>query len=144
MAVLKARALAQMELVDLLLVPTALEHYLVAELAAEEEASPPVWNKNAKNGRFTNFVNLMGGLAGISIPSGLLRVDYASGPSARTERARLLTAAGGPMKVTLPFGVTLLAPQWHDDWLWEVGASLVKAAGLEGGPKGHGVAAVRV
>lgn len=57
MATLRAAARAQLASVDLLLVPTALEHYLVAEVQAEEGASPPTWPKNAKNGRFTNFVS---------------------------------------------------------------------------------------
>jgi allophanate hydrolase len=143
MAGLKARAREALEAVDLLLVPTALEAYLVEEVAAEEGADPPSWPKNAKNGRFTNFVNLMGGLAGISVPSGLLRADYARGASADAPRAALLRRLGGPLEVALPFGVTLLAPEWHDDWLWGVGAAFVEAAGLGCGPEGHGVAVVR-
>jgi allophanate hydrolase len=141
MAALVAAANAQLSRVDVLLVPTALEAYLVEEVAAEEGATPPTWPKNAKNGRFTNFVNLMGGLAGISVPSGLLRVDYGSGASALTPRARLLEASGGPLRVVLPFGITLLAPCWHDDWLWGVAVRVVEASGLGCGPQGHGVAA---
>ena len=144
MAVLKARARAQMAAVDVLLVPTALEHYLVAEVEGEEGAHPPAWPSNAKNGRFTNFVNLMGGLAGISVPQGLLRVDYAAGASAGTPRAAALAAGGGPLGVVLPFGVTLLAAPWLDDWLWGVAGRLADAAGLGCGPEGHGVAPVRV
>lgn len=143
LAVLRARARAVLSGVDLLLVPTALEHYLVAEVMAEEGASPPTWPKNAKNGRFTNFVNLLD-MAGISVPSGLLRVDYAAGPSAQTERARLLAAAGGPMQVVLPFGVTLLTLAWHDEWVWGVAARMVKAAGLGCGPAGHGAQSVQL
>lgn len=85
----------------------------------------------------------MGGLAGLSVPQGLLRVDYGAGASAATPRAALLSAAGGPLSVALPFGVTLLALPWHDDWLWGVGEALVAAAGLGCGPAGHGVEPVR-
>lgn len=139
MAVLKAKARAVLAGVDVLLVPTALEHYTVAELAAEEGATPPTWPKNAKNGRFTNFVNLLDGLAGVSVPSGVLRVDYGAGASAATPRASDLKAAGGPLNVALPFGVTLLALPWHDDWLWGVAARMHEASGLGCGPAGHGV-----
>ncbi|GBF99242.1 allophanate hydrolase [Raphidocelis subcapitata] len=141
MAALVSAANASLARVDMLLVPTALEHYLVEEVEAEEGGSPPSWPKNAKNGRFTNFVNLMGGLAGVSVPSGVLRIDYGSGASALTPRARLLAASGGPLRVALPFGVTLLAPCWHDDWLWGVAARMVAEAKLGCGPQGHGVAA---
>jgi allophanate hydrolase len=143
MAVLKAAARAVLDSVDLLLVPTALEAYLVEEVVSEEGANPPSWPKNAKNGRFTNFVNLMGGLAGISVPSGLLKVDYAAGASAATPRAKLLAASGGPLQVTMPFGVTLLAQEWHDDWLWGIAERMVAAVGLGCGPEGHGVYAVK-
>ncbi|KAI8468534.1 MAG: allophanate hydrolase [Monoraphidium minutum] len=117
--------------------------YLVAEVAAEEGAAPPSWPKNAKNGRFTNFVNLLD-MAGIAVPSGLLRADYGSGPGAATPRAALLKAAGGPASVVMPFGVTLLVPAWHDDWVWGVAADMVAAAGLGCGPEGHGVTPVRL
>lgn len=140
MAALIAAARAQLQTIDLLMVPTALEHYLVEEINAEETMTPPTWSKNAKNGRFTNFVNLMGGLAGVSVPAGLLEVDYAAGASAGTARAEALRKGGGPMKVVLPFGVTLLAPEWHDDWLWGVAERAAAAAGLGCGPEGHGLA----
>lgn len=153
LAALRARAKAQLARTDVLLVPTALEHYLVAEVAAEEGAEPPSWPKNAKNGRFTNFVNLMGGLCGVSLPQGVLRADYAAAAaegaangasgSATAQRAALLAAAGGPLHVALPFGVTLLAAPWQDDWLWGVAARLEAATGLGCGPEGHGVEPVR-
>ena len=58
--------------VDLLLVPTALHHYTVAEIEAQEKGpGAPTWGHNAKLGRFTNFVNLLD-MAGVSVPSGLL------------------------------------------------------------------------
>lgn len=188
LAALKARARVQLGRVDCLLVPTALEHYLVEEIQEgeqggclhrvlqgwlgvvpmcqcarpahpapmplppplphpEESASPPTWARNAKNGCFTNFVNLLD-MCGLSVPQGMLAIDYgsedgAAGAAARVERLRQL---GGPLQVALPFGVTLLAPAWWDEWLWGVGAKLAEAAGgLGGGAQGHGVAApVRV
>lgn len=143
MAVLRARARVQLDRFDLLMVPTALEPYLVAEVQAEESATPPIWPKNAKNGRFTNFVNLLD-MAGIAIPSGLLRVDYSAGPSAATHRAQLLAAAGGPLQVVMPFGVTLLVPAWHDDWVWGIAAEMVARTGLGCGPEGHGVQPVQL
>lgn len=41
--------------------------------------------------------------------------------------------------MTLPFGVTLLAPGWRDEWLWGVAAKMQQLAGLGCGPLGHGV-----
>ena len=53
----------------MLLVPTVLQHYLVAEVEEEEKRNePPTWPKNTLNGRFTNFVNLLD-MAAISVPS---------------------------------------------------------------------------
>lgn len=43
-------------------------------------------------------------------------------------------------QVALPFGVTLLAPAWWDEWLWGIGARLAEAARRGCGPEGHGVA----
>jgi hypothetical protein len=45
--------------------------------SAEEDQAVPAWTRNAKNGRFTNFVNLLD-MCGVSVPSGLLQVDYAN------------------------------------------------------------------
>jgi Asp-tRNA(Asn)/Glu-tRNA(Gln) amidotransferase A subunit family amidase len=147
LAVLRAAARAQLAAVDLLLVPTVLEHYLLEEIAATEAADPPTWPRNAKNGRFTNFVNLLD-MCGISVPVGLLRVDYSAagghGGEGGGERAALLSQLGGPPAVSLPFGVTLLAPGWKDEWLWGVAAALEAAGGLGCGPAGHGVQPVRV
>ncbi len=124
----------------------------------------PTWPKNAKNGRFTNFVNLLD-MCGISIPQGLLRVDYAQAATvagnaangtpdlaavsaaapdaASAARAAQLAALGGPLVVTLPFGVTLLAQSWRDEWLWGVAEKMHAAAGVGCGPEGHGVVSVR-
>lgn len=57
----------------MLMVPTVLQHYLIAEVEAEEkQQEPPVWSKNALNGRFTNFVNLLD-MAAISVPASLIQ-----------------------------------------------------------------------
>jgi allophanate hydrolase len=145
LAVLAAAARAQLATVDCLLVPTVLEHYLLQEIADTEEQAAPTWPLNAKNGRFTNFVNLLD-MCGIAVPSGLLAVDYAAPEAAASaqQRAQRLAASGGPLRVALPFGVTLLAPAWRDEWLWGVAAAMEKAAGLGCGPQGHGVEPVVV
>jgi allophanate hydrolase len=137
--VLAARARAQLGALDLLLVPTVLEHYLIGEIGdTEDSVDGPTWPLNAKNGRFTNFVNLLD-MCGISIPQDMLRVDYAAAPAAGLTRADRLKASGGPMQVVLPFGVTLLAGPWRDEWLWGIAERLEAAAGLKCGPAGHGV-----
>lgn len=58
--------------VEMLLVPTVLQNYLIAEVEAEEKAVPPTWGKNALSGQFTNFVNLLD-MAAISVPSAILK-----------------------------------------------------------------------
>lgn len=60
--------------VDFFLVPTALNHFTVAEIEGQEkggEAAPLTWAFNGRLGRFTNFVNLMD-MCGISVPAGVL------------------------------------------------------------------------
>lgn len=142
LAVLRAKARMQLSLIDVLLVPTVLEHFLVEEIQEQEHSTTPVWHRNAKNGRFTNFVNLLD-MCGISVPSGLLTVDYSAdaGATAESRTARLLSS-GGPMQVALPFGVTLLAAAWKDEWLWHIAARMHELSGLGCGPQGHGVPAV--
>lgn len=67
----------------MLLVPTLLQNYMVAEIEAEEKlASVPKWIKNALSGRFTNFVNLLD-MAAIAIPSAILQ-----SPNLKEESAR--------------------------------------------------------
>ncbi|KAF6249315.1 allophanate hydrolase [Scenedesmus sp. NREL 46B-D3] len=133
LAVLAAAARAQLCVVDCLLVPTVLEHYLLQEVADTEAQEPPSWPLNAKNGRFTNFVNLLD-MCGIAVPAGLLTVDYAKPEAASSaqQRAERLAASGGPLRVVLPL------------WLWGVAAAMEQAAGLGCGPRGHGVAPVAV
>ena len=61
--------------VDVLLVPTVLQNFMVAEIEAEEKLGDrPTWTKNSLSGRFTNFVNLLD-MAAVSVPSALLRSE---------------------------------------------------------------------
>ena len=55
---------------------------------------------------------------------------------------RRLTAAAClcPRHAVLPFGVTLLAPSWTDEYVAGVAAAFQAATGLAAGPLGHGVA----
>ncbi|KXZ51619.1 hypothetical protein GPECTOR_12g583 [Gonium pectorale] len=141
LAVLRARALDELSRADVLLVPTALTHWTVAEVAEEEAAPTPTWSRNAKLGRFTNFVNLLD-MCGIAVPSGIVSYDAAAlseGASEAERRRAAHLAATGPTQVTLPFGVTLLSRAWRDDWLWGLAARMEAAAGLRCGPAGHGV-----
>lgn len=132
--------------VDLLLVPTALHHYTVQEIEAEEKTNDTVtWTRNAKLGRFTNFVNLLD-MCAVSVPSavyrhpqvgegimGQLRLSEES-----AERRNHLEQTGNPQPV-LPFGVTMIAAAWRDDWLCEIASRFHEASGLGCGPTGHGV-----
>lgn len=143
---LKARARSQMAKVDLLLVPTALHHYTVQEIEAEEKTNDTVtWTRNGKLGRFTNFVNLLD-MCAVSVPSavyrhpqigegimGQLRLSEES-----AERRNHLEQTGNPQPV-LPFGVTMIAAAWRDDWLCEIASRFHEASGLGCGPTGHGV-----
>ena len=43
----------------------------------------------------------------------------------------------------MPFGVTLLAPSWTDEYVADIAAAFEKATGLKAGPLGHGVAPYR-
>ncbi|MEW5314226.1 MAG: hypothetical protein WDW38_005738 [Sanguina aurantia] len=133
MAVLRAAAVVELTKTDVLLVPSALSHFTIAEVLAQETAQPPTWGRNAKMGRFTNFVNLID-MCGVSVPSGLLRFDSAalpsSAPQEQQERAAHL-ASTGSSQVVLPFGVTLLASAWQDSWVLGVAARMAAASGLK-------------
>ncbi len=39
----------------------------------------------------------------------------------------------------LPFGVTMIAAAWRDDWLCEIASRFHEASGLGCGPTGHEV-----
>ncbi|KAK9803367.1 hypothetical protein WJX73_009893 [Symbiochloris irregularis] len=135
--------------VDFFLVPTALNHFTVAEIEGQEkggEGAQLTWAFNGRLGRFTNFVNLMD-MCGISVPSGvlehpLLPTDGSQAEADVAKRAEHLSATGDPTP-SLPFGVTLLAPAWGDEMLWAHAAKFVRAAGLGCGPEGHGVLAYK-
>lgn len=49
-----------------------------------------------------------------------------------------LEQTGNPEPV-LPFGVTMIANAWRDDWLCEIASRFHQASGLGCGPAGHGV-----
>lgn len=141
LAALRAKCVVQLAKVDAMLVPTALTHWTVKEVEAEEGADPPAWTQNAKLGRFTNFVNLLG-MCGAAFPSGVVAYDAAALPEDAPQAARARTAhlaSTGPTAVKLPFGVTLLSKGWQDEWVWKVAAKMEAAAGLKCGPAGHGV-----
>lgn len=141
LAALRARAQHELARVDALLVPTALTHWTQAEVLEEEDTDKPTWPKNAKLGRFTNFVNLLD-MCGIAVPSGVITYDAAQlteGASEAERKRSAHLAATGPTRVALPFGVTLLAPAWRDEWLWGVAGRMEKMCGLRCGPAGHGV-----
>mmetsp|Transcript_16382 Transcript_16382/g.44916 ORF Transcript_16382/g.44916 Transcript_16382/m.44916 type:complete len:688 (-) Transcript_16382:929-2992(-) len=149
---LRAAAVSELQRVDCLLVPTALAHYTVQEIAAEESATPPRWASNAKLGRFTNFVNLLD-MCGVAVPSGLVMLDavaaaeeaeaalqagQVSAADAAAVRERTFhLAQTGATRVALPFGVTILAGAWKDEWLACVAQKMQEASGLGCGPDGH-------
>lgn len=69
---------------DVLLVPTVLQNFMVAEIEAEEKhGARPAWTKNSLSGRFTNFVNLLD-MAAISVPSALLRSEDLADEASRS------------------------------------------------------------
>eukprot|EP00803_Ostreobium_quekettii_P003778 evm.model.scf_329EXC.2 EVM.evm.TU.scf_329EXC.2 scf_329EXC:17023-24592(+) len=138
LAVHQALARSELSQVDFLVVPTAPAHYTIKEIMDEEGVSPPTWSQNANLGRFTNFVNLMD-MCGVAVPSG----SYAGGGGQNDSgsgRGKYLRESGDP-NPTLPFGITLLAPAWSDEWLSGIAAKFQKATGLGCGPKGHGLGA---
>ncbi|MEV4421929.1 amidase family protein [Patulibacter sp. NPDC049589] len=77
---------------------------------AEVEADPV--GVNTQLGRFTNFVNLLD-LCALAVP-------------------------GPPRPDGLPFGVTLLAPAWHDELLLEFGATWERSLGGGGATSAGG------
>ncbi|KAL4858302.1 Allophanate hydrolase [Chlorella vulgaris] len=142
---LRGRCRAQLAKIDVLVVPTSAYNYTVQEIQAEEEEPPyedVSFGKNANLGRWTNFVNLQD-MCGVSVFSGILRPTAAAGDAATTgpeqqRRQELLAATGNPSPV-LPFGITLLAPSWTDEYVAGIAAAFEKASGLQAGPRGHGV-----
>ncbi|MFT3661524.1 MAG: allophanate hydrolase [Gordonia sp. (in: high G+C Gram-positive bacteria)] len=74
LADLRREAMAQLDGVDALLVPTAPCHPTLAEVAAD-----PV-GVNARMGTYTNFCNLFD-LCGVAVPAGSVAADPAAGPA---------------------------------------------------------------
>lgn len=152
---LRAQCRAELAKVDVLVVPTSAYNYTVQEILAEEEDPPydrVAFTKNANLGRWTNFVNLQD-MCGVSVFSGLLRLqpnggsssaNGGGGPAADEQRRRAehLAATGNPSPV-LPFGITLLAPSWTDEYVAGIAAAYEKATGLQAGPLGHCVTPYR-
>eukprot|EP00884_Botryococcus_braunii_P008390 jgi/Botrbrau1/17552/Bobra.0166s0001.2 len=124
---LRCEGRLQLEKVDIIMVPTALHHYLVEEVeATEKRASPPTYPYNANLGRFTNFVNLMD-LCALSVPSGVATLPIISpaAPGEESRRAKILEK--GRPAPQLPFGVTFIAPSWRDELLWAIGEAFHEA-----------------
>ncbi|KAL4458329.1 hypothetical protein ABPG75_013194 [Micractinium tetrahymenae] len=152
---LRAKCRAELAKADVLVVPTSAYNYTVQEILAEEEEPPykkVTFRKNANLGRWTNFVNLQD-MCGVSVFSGLLRLQpngssngatSSSGVAAeeQQQRAEHLAATGNANPV-LPFGITLLAPSWTDEYVASIAAAYEKATGLQAGPLGHGVTPYR-
>eukprot|EP00891_Asterochloris_glomerata_P000621 jgi/Astpho2/621/Aster-04463 len=143
--VLQAAARVQMAKVDCLLVPTALHHYTVKEIELEERPAEQddkpaqvTWKKNAKLGRFTNFVNLLD-MCGVAVPSAIYthpKLDPETLHGEAKQRGVYLAASGDPTP-KLPFGVTFIANSWLDEWLWGLAERYHDVSGLGCGPHEH-------
>ena len=162
---LRGAARPELAKIDILVVPTAAYNYTVREIMAEEDeqdygamlSGRAMVTFNANLGRFTNFVNLLD-MCGVSVPSTILKLgpdaeqptkkqrtaaanaaaNSTPVPASVTERIDHLTATGNPTAL-VPFGITLLAPSWTDQFVAEVASTYEKATGLKAGPGGHGV-----
>lgn len=55
----------------------------------------------------------------------------------RAQRQRAIPAP--PTTAVLPFGITLLAPAWTDEFVAGLAAAYQQTTGLKAGPRGHGV-----
>ena len=62
---------------------------------------------------------------------------YGNADEATTRRSHLEQA--GSLEPTLPFGVTMIAKAWQDNWLCEIASRFHQDSGLGCGPAGHGV-----
>ncbi|PSC69624.1 allophanate hydrolase [Micractinium conductrix] len=146
LSVLRGKCRAELAKVDLIVVPTSAYNYTVKEIQAEEDEPPyeqVTFGKNANLGRWTNFVNLQD-MCGVSVYSGLLRpCGPLEGDAPEQRRRAEHLAATGNTSPVMPFGVTLLAPSWTDEYVADIAAAFEKATGLKAGPLGHGVAPYR-
>jgi Asp-tRNA(Asn)/Glu-tRNA(Gln) amidotransferase A subunit family amidase len=89
--------------VDVLLVPTVLQNFMIAEIEAEEKQSAqPTWTKNSLSGRFTNFVNLLD-MAAISVPSALLRSEDLTDVAAKNGTPPPPPSHSLPLCMLVPF-----------------------------------------
>jgi len=67
-----------------------------------------------------------------------LQASQTSAAEAAAVRERAFhLAQTGATRVALPFGVTLLAGAWKDEWLVKVAQAMQDASGLGCGPEGH-------
>jgi hypothetical protein len=66
----------------------------------------------------------------------------AGAPEEVLRRAAHLRATGAGA-VKLPFGVTLLAPAWQDEFVWRIASTMHQLAGVGCGPAGHGAEATQ-
>ncbi|OAG40068.1 hypothetical protein AYO21_05749 [Fonsecaea monophora] len=90
--------------VDVLVVPSTVDHFTVAQLDEEPMA------RNKVMGRFTNFVNLLD-LAAVSVPAGWWR---------------------NPAGRKMPFGVTVIGQAGKDEDLMAFGKELMRVMALTG------------
>eukprot|EP01024_Parvocaulis_polyphysoides_P059029 TRINITY_DN6373_c0_g2_i1.p1 TRINITY_DN6373_c0_g2~~TRINITY_DN6373_c0_g2_i1.p1 ORF type:complete len:569 (-),score=94.57 TRINITY_DN6373_c0_g2_i1:312-1940(-) len=129
----KAQARVEMEKVDFLVVPTVVHHFLIDEILEEEMQADPQWTQNASLGYYTNFVNLLD-MSGVAVPAGTLKLDFSKneGPGAQ-KRLEMMTKDGGSAQTELPYGVTFLAPAFHDNQLWALGSQFMSTAGVKSG-----------
>jgi Asp-tRNA(Asn)/Glu-tRNA(Gln) amidotransferase A subunit family amidase len=94
----KRRAMIQFREIDVLVVPSTVAHFTVAEI--DEDSI----NRNKLMGSFTHFVNLLD-LCAISVPSGSWK---------------------NPKGNDMPFGITLIAEAGRDEELMGLGNSVVE------------------
>ena len=67
----------------------------------------------------------------------IIKYYYVHADEATTRRSHLEQA--GSLEPTLPFGVTMIAKAWRDNWMCEIASRFHQDSGLGCGPAGHGV-----
>lgn len=151
LAVNQGRARAEWDKIDVLITPTSLHHYLVEEIEKDEKKTwPAVGAKNSNLGRFTNYMNLLDCCA-IAIPSGLMTqtVDSTVRPLPGIDHEVAVVTPGGneeqqrryevikQQSAVLPWGITLVAEAWGDQYLLDVAEKWYIDSNLKVGPAGH-------